>query len=111
VFEAVGVPQVQEASLAAARPGGTVVLAGLAPMGSTTNLPGAVLTREAKTVIGCYYGSSDPPRDFRRFANWYREGRLAIDRLVSRTYTLEQINQAYADMLAGTTARGVIVFE
>src|SRR5205807_9595967 len=38
-FEAVGVPQVQEAALDAVRPGGTLVLAGLSPMGSGTNLP------------------------------------------------------------------------
>jgi S-(hydroxymethyl)glutathione dehydrogenase/alcohol dehydrogenase len=37
-------------------------------------------------------------------------GRLELDRLVSQTYWLDDINQAYADMLAGRTARGVIVF-
>lgn len=108
-IEAVGLPSVQETCLAAARPGGTVILAGLAPMGSSTNLPGALITRQEKTVKGSYYGSASPARDFPFFADLYLQGRLDLDRLVSRTYTLEQVNAAYADMLAGEVARGVIV--
>jgi NDMA-dependent alcohol dehydrogenase len=110
-IEAVGLPAVQETCLAAARPGGTIILAGLAPMGSSTNLPGATITRQEKTVKGSYYGSANPPRDFPLFAGLYLQQRLDLDQLVSRTYTLEQINEAYADMLAGAVARGVILFE
>lgn len=109
--EAVGLPSVQETCLAAARPGGTILLAGLAPMGSSTNLPGAIITRQEKTVKGSYYGSASPARDFPFFAELYLQGRLDLDQLVSRTYRLEQVNEAYADMLAGVVARGVIVFE
>jgi Zn-dependent alcohol dehydrogenase len=109
--EAVGLPAVQETCLAAARPGGTIILAGLAPMGSSTNLPGALITRQEKTVKGSYYGSASPARDFPFFADLYLQGRLDLDRLVSRTYPLEQVNEAYADMLAGAVARGVILFD
>ncbi len=110
VFEAVGLPAVQEECLAAARPGGVVVFAGLAPMGSSTNLPGALLTRQEKTVKGSYYGSANPARDFPHYAALYLRGQLALDKLVSRTYPLEAINEAYAAMLSGETARGLIVF-
>ncbi len=110
VFDTTGVPAVQEACLEAARPGGMVVLAGLAPMGSATNLPGAVLTRQEKTVAGCYYGSAHPARDFPRYAELYLQGRLDLDRLITRTYPLEQINEAFADLLAGRLARGVIAW-
>ena len=109
--EAVGLPAVQETCLAAARPGGTIILAGLAPMGSSTNLPGAIITRQEKTIKGSYYGSASPARDFPFFADLYLQGRLDLDQLVSRTYTLEEINEAYADMLAGVVARGVILFD
>jgi S-(hydroxymethyl)glutathione dehydrogenase/alcohol dehydrogenase len=78
-------------------------------MGSGTNLPGAIITRQEKTVTGTYYGSANPARDFPLYAELYQRGQLDLDRLVSRTYPLEQINEAYADMLAGATARGVIV--
>ncbi len=110
VIECVGIPALQEECLAAARPGGTVVLAGIAPMGSGTNFPGAVLTRQEKTVMGCYYGTADPARDFPLYGQWYREGRLPLDRLVSHRYPLDQINQAYADLIEGKNARGVVVF-
>lgn len=110
VFEAIGLPQVQEACLDAVRPGGLVVLAGVSPMGSGTNLPGAILTRQEKTVTGSYYGSANPARDFPLYADLYRRGLLDLDRLISRTYTLAEINEAYADMLSGEIARGLIVF-
>jgi NDMA-dependent alcohol dehydrogenase len=109
VFEAIGIPAVQEQCLDAVRPGGLVVLAGISAMGSGTNLPGAIITRQEKTVTGTYYGSANPARDFPLYAELYQRGQLDLDRLVSRTYPLEQINEAYADMLAGATARGVIV--
>jgi len=110
VFEAVGIPTVQETCLDAARPGGVIVLAGISPVGSATNLPGAILTRQEKTVMGSYYGSANPAQDFPLYATHYQQGRLNLDQLISKTYALEEINQAYEDMLKGQTARGVVVF-
>jgi NDMA-dependent alcohol dehydrogenase len=109
VFEAIGIPSVQEESLAATRPGGTIVFSGLSPMGSRTNLSGAILVRQEKTVKGSYYGTANPPEDFRRYAEWYEQGRLPLDRLVSQTYRIDEINEAFADMLQGTTRRGVVL--
>ena len=110
VFEAIGIPAVQEQCLDAVRPAGTVVLVGVSPMGSGTNLPGAIITRQEKTVTGSYYGTANTARDFPLYADLYLKGRLDLDRLISKTYPLEQINEAYADMLKGEIARGVIVF-
>jgi S-(hydroxymethyl)glutathione dehydrogenase / alcohol dehydrogenase len=110
-FEAVGLPAVQEAALDAVRPGGNLILAGLSPMGTGTNLPGALLTRQEKTVKGSYYGSVQPQRDFPMLVDLYRSGRLDLDQLISKQYTLAQINDAYDDMLSGRTARGVIILE
>jgi len=109
VFEAAGIPAVQELCLEVARPGGMVVLSGISPMGSGTNLPGSVIVRQEKTIMGSYYGTAHAPRDFIRYADAYRSGELPLDRLISRTYSLDQINEAYADMLSGATSRGVIV--
>ena len=110
-FEAVGLPQVQETALEAVRPGGTLTLAGLSAMGTGTNLPGAVITRQEKTVKGSYYGSVHPRRDFPAFIELYASGRLDLERLISKQYSLDQINDAYADMLTGEGARGVIVLQ
>ncbi len=110
-FEAVGLPALQELALELIRPGGMAVLAGLAPMGTNTNLPGAILTRQEKTVKGSYYGTVNPRRDFPLMIDLYVGGRLKLDELVSKTYKLGEINEAYDAMLAGGVARGVIVFE
>jgi Zn-dependent alcohol dehydrogenase len=110
VFEAVGLPSVQEAALEPVRPGGTLTLVGLAPMGAGTNLPGAILTRKEITVKGSYYGTVYPQRDFPLFIDLYQNGRLKLKELISQQYPLEAINEAYDVMLSGSTARGVIVF-
>ena len=109
-FEAVGYPTLQELALNLVRPGGMVVLAGLSPMGTGTNLPGAVITRTEKTVKGSYYGSVNPQRDFPLILDLYSAGKLKLDQLISRTYQLEQINEAFDTMLRGEIARGIIVF-
>ena len=110
VFEAIGIPAVQEQGLEATRKGGTLVLVGISPMGSGTNLPGAIIARQEKTITGSYYGTANPARDFPLIAELYQRGLLDLQRLISREYPLAQINEAYAAMLGGETARGVIVF-
>lgn len=110
VFEAVGLPAVQETAFEAVRPGGTLTLVGLSPMGSGTNLPGAVITRQEKVIRGSYYGSVNAHRDFPLFIDLYASGRLQLDAMVSQKYPLEDINAAYDAMLGGGVARGVIVF-
>ena len=79
-------------------------------MGSATNLPGAIITRQEKTVTGSYYGTANTARDFPLYADLYLKGKLDLGHLISKTYKLAQINDAYADMLKGELARGVILF-
>jgi len=110
VFEAIGVPAVQELAMRLARPGGTLTLAGLAPMGTATNFPSAVITREEITIKGSYYGTVNPQRDFPMLMDLYAAGKLDLDDMVTRRYRLEEINEAYRAMLAGELVRGVIVF-
>ena len=110
VFESVGLPKLQEIALEAVRPGGMLTLVGLSPMGSGTNLPGAVITRTEKTIRGSYYGTVNPRRDFPLFVDLYVAGKLKLDELVTCKYSLDQINEAYQDMLTGEVARGIIVF-
>ena len=109
-FEALGLPSLQERAFAATRPGGTLTLVGTAPDGSSTNLPGAVITRAEKVIRGSSYGSVHPRRDIPALLDLYVAGKLKLDELITRRYRLEQINEAYADMLSGALARGIIVF-
>ncbi|HSD82883.1 MAG TPA: Zn-dependent alcohol dehydrogenase [Anaerolineae bacterium] len=109
-FEAAGVPQLQADCVEAARPGGKAVLVGLTAMGSDTPFSGAKLVRQEKTVIGSYYGSAHTARDFPFLLDLYAAGKLNLDRLISRTYPLVEINAAFDAMLNGEVARGVVTF-
>ncbi|OBJ79321.1 alcohol dehydrogenase [Mycobacterium gordonae] len=68
------------------------------------------LTLYEKQVRGSLFGSSNPRRDIPRMLDLYRAGRLKLDELVTREYTLEEINEGYADMHAGVNLRGLIRF-
>ncbi|MBS1718212.1 MAG: Zn-dependent alcohol dehydrogenase [Armatimonadetes bacterium] len=111
VFEAAGSSAVQELAIKAARRGGTVVFSGLSPVDSTFPLSGALLVRQEKAVMGSYYGTAIPHEDFPKFGDLYLKGQLPIDRLITRSYPLEQINEAYADMLSGAITRGILRFD
>lgn len=109
VIECVGLPTLQEKALQWVRPGGTLTLAGLSPMGTATNFPSALLTRQSKTIRGSYYGDVHPQRDFPMLLDLYRAGKLNLDDLITQRYRLEEINHAYETMAAGELARGVVV--
>lgn len=109
VFEAVGIPALQEKALDLVRPGGTLTLAGLSPMGTSTNFPSALLTRQEKTIKGSYYGTVHAPRDFPLLLDLYKSGKLNLDDMITKRYRLDQINEAYREMAEGKLARGVVV--
>ena len=57
-----------------------------------------------------FLGGSNGRRDIPRLLRLYQEGKLKLDELVTRTYGLEEVNQAFADLERGENARGVITF-
>jgi len=107
-LDTAGVPGVVAQAYAGVRRGGTVVAVGLPAEGLTADLPASDLPREEKIVTGSFYGSCDPQVDMPQVVALYMEGKLALDRLVTRTYPLEEINEAFAAMNSGEVARAVI---
>jgi S-(hydroxymethyl)glutathione dehydrogenase/alcohol dehydrogenase len=57
------------------------------------------------------YGGCQPERDFPRLFDWADRGELVLDSLVTHAYRLAELPQALDDMLAGRSAKGVIVFD
>jgi alcohol dehydrogenase (nicotinoprotein) len=93
----------------AIRKGGTVVVTGLAdPAKTTIELSGAILTLFEKRIQGSLFGSGDPFHDIPRMVELYQSGDLKLDELITTTYTLDEINQGYQDLLDGKNIRGVI---
>jgi S-(hydroxymethyl)glutathione dehydrogenase/alcohol dehydrogenase len=110
VFEAIGNPDVMGQAYRATRVGGNTVLVGIGPGGSELRFSAADLPRQSKRICASYYGDCDPRRDIPWILDLYAAGKLELDKLISRTYRLEEINRAFEDMLAGNIARGVVVY-
>ena len=63
-----------------------------------------------KELVGTIFGNSNPRRDIPHLLHLYQAGKLKLDELVTRTYTLEDINQGYQDMRDGSNIRGVLKY-
>jgi S-(hydroxymethyl)glutathione dehydrogenase/alcohol dehydrogenase len=109
-FECVGYGEIAAQAYGCLRKGGTAVVVGVASQKDTTTVRTASLTFEEKTLTGSYFGSARPREDFPRLLALYRTKRLKLDELITRTYRIEEAPQAFADLVAGKNARGVIVF-
>jgi NDMA-dependent alcohol dehydrogenase len=109
-FDTAGAPGLVATAFDAVRPGGTVVAVGIPPADTEARLPGPRLPREEKIVTGSLYGSCRPHLDMPLVLDLYMAGRLDLDRLVTRRYGLEEINDAFVAMNAGQVARAVVNF-
>lgn len=108
VVEAAGNVRAFEAAVAATAPGGRTVTVGLPHPDARATISPLTLVAEARTVIGSYLGSAVPARDIPVFAQWWREGRLPVEALVSARIGLDDVNAALDELAAGRAVRQVI---
>lgn len=98
-------------AFAAIRKAGTVVVTGLGNAAeSTVEVSAFELTLFQKRIQGSLFGASNPQKDIPWMLQLYTDGKLKLDELVTKTYSLDEINQGYEDMHAGKNIRGVIVY-
>jgi NDMA-dependent alcohol dehydrogenase len=91
---------------------GAVVLTALASMADMSPvLPMAFMTLFQKRLLGSLYGEANPRADIPKLLSLYREGKLLLDETVTAEYKLNDINEGYADMLAGRNIRGVVIHD
>lgn len=110
VIEAVGNVNVLAQAMAATRPGGTAVTVGLTEIGAELKMSPLWLVFD-RTLRGSIYGSANPRLDFPRLVDWYASKRLHLDELVTASYPLERVNEAFDALDAGTAIRSVIVMD
>ncbi|WP_007024538.1 NDMA-dependent alcohol dehydrogenase [Saccharomonospora iraqiensis] len=92
--------------------GGTLVVTGLADVEKlTVHVSGGVLTLFEKTIRGTLFGSGNPQYDIVRLLRLHDSGALALDDLVTRRYTLDEVNEGYRDLREGRNIRGLIVHD
>ncbi|RVI60904.1 alcohol dehydrogenase [Sinorhizobium medicae] len=108
--EAAGSAKAFELAYHITRRGGLTVSAGLAHPSSQISIPAVSLVAEERSMRGSYMGSCVPARDIPRFIALYQRGRLPVDRLLSSTGPLEEINEAFDLLDQGRVIRHVIEF-
>jgi S-(hydroxymethyl)glutathione dehydrogenase/alcohol dehydrogenase len=90
--------------------GGTVTLVGMAPQHQAASFDPLLFTVNEIRMLGCFYGSFRPKLDFLRYVDMVVKGQLKVSEMISRRYTLDEINEAYDRLGRGEVARSVISF-
>lgn len=92
----------------ATRRGGTTVAVGLPHPQEQLSIAHVGLVAEERTLKGSYFGSCDPQRDVPRFIEWFYDGRLPVDRLISGHVALENLNEAFDALADGSAIRQIM---
>jgi len=109
-FEALGLKQTSEQAFRMLRRSGVATIIGMVPVGEMLEIHGADLLND-KRLQGSNMGSNRFRVDMPRFVDFYLNGQLRLDEMISRRIALEDINQAFDEMKRGEIARSVIVFD
>ena len=109
-FDAVGSIEIAEMLLPSLRERGLALLVGVPPTDSRLQIDVTDVFRQEKRLTGTIYGSADTAVDFEKYAHMYLSGSLPVQKLISKHYKIEEINQACEEMLNGEIARGVVTF-
>jgi len=107
-FEMAGSARALELAYRITARGGTTASAGLSHPQQQFSLQHLGLVAEERTLKGSYLGSCVPSRDIPRYIEWYRAGRLPVDRLLSERLRLDDINAAFDRLAAGESIRQVV---
>jgi S-(hydroxymethyl)glutathione dehydrogenase/alcohol dehydrogenase len=108
-FEAIGLKKAAEQAFECIRAGGTATVIGMIPVGQKIELEGSVFLRE-KRIQGCSMGSNRFKVDMPKYVDFYLQGRLRLDEMITRRGKLEDVNEAFRAMKAGEVARTVLMF-
>ena len=104
-FEMAGSVKAMELAYRITRRGGTTVTAGLSHPQAMLSLAHVGIVAEERTIKGSYLGSCVPARDIPRYIAWYQEGKLPVDRLLSGTLPLDDINLGFDRLVSGEALR------
>jgi S-(hydroxymethyl)mycothiol dehydrogenase len=109
VVEAVGRPETYEQAFYARDLAGTVVLVGVPTPEMRLGLPLADVFGRGGALKSSWYGDCLPSRDFPMLVDLHLQGRLPLDKFVSETIALDQVEAAFAKMQRGEVLRSVVL--
>jgi S-(hydroxymethyl)mycothiol dehydrogenase len=108
-IEAIGLPAVYKQAFEARDLAGTVVLVGVPNPTATLELPFIEVFGRGGALKSSWYGDCLPSRDFPMLIDLYRQGRLDLDRFVSETISIDDVEDAFHKMERGEVLRSVVV--
>ena len=108
-FEVVGFPSIVKQAFESTRTPGTAVVIGVQPVAQDVSVNGNDLIRD-RALIGSFHGAARARVDFLWILDLYKQGKIKLDELISRYRPLDEINEAFDDMIQGKVARTVLVF-
>ncbi|MDE3087289.1 MAG: Zn-dependent alcohol dehydrogenase [Acidobacteriota bacterium] len=109
-FECIGLPQTIRAAYDAVRRGGTAVIVGAGRAEAMIEFNAFELFFMEKRLLGSYYGSADVRRDFLRFINLWKAGRLDLEGMISSRLDISQAQEAFDAMKKGEVIRQILTF-
>ncbi|MCY1397226.1 S-(hydroxymethyl)glutathione dehydrogenase [compost metagenome] len=109
-FECIGLKQTAEQAFSMLARGGCATVIGMIKPGVKLDIDPMLLLHERR-IQGSFMGSNRFPVDLPRLTDFYMQGRLKLDEMISQRIRLEQINEAFDELRRGELARSVIVFD
>lgn len=107
----VGSSQAIKSALRYIEPGGELVIVGIPALNQEIDVDPSVIAAIGHRIVGSKMGTSDIRKDIPQLIEWYREGKLKLDELVSNTYSLDGINEAIENVSEGATIRNVVLMK
>ncbi len=108
-IESAGKLEVIQQAYASIHAGGKCVVAGMAPLGSAVSIQSYELLL-GKTITGTVQGDIKAQLDIPRYVDMFMDGKIPFDKMISKIYTLEQVNEAFEALEKGEVIRSVIKF-
>ena len=88
---------------------GTIVITGVGYYDMV--LPGGILIGYHRKMQGSLFGGANPLYDIPMILSLWHEGRIKLSELITKKYSLDEINEGYQDLMDGKNIRGVLVHE
>jgi alcohol dehydrogenase (nicotinoprotein) len=88
---------------------GTIVITGVGYYDMI--LPGGILIGYHRRMQGSLFGGANPLHDIPKVLSLWHEGKIKLTELITKRYTLDEINEGYADLMEGRNIRGVLVHQ
>ncbi|MGA5150109.1 MULTISPECIES: zinc-binding dehydrogenase [unclassified Streptomyces] len=109
VLEAIGRQNTIRAGFDALRAGGTEIVVGLGAVGDAVSVPINQLVQGDRRLVGALYGSSNTPLQLPEILRLYRAGRIPLDKLLDRSFPLEEANKAIEHLRGSAVGRPILV--